>query len=131
MPERLGRVLSPKVKERRQSDAIARQNMSSLPIRNIDLVLGGCVLFLIGFGILMIYSSTRTDVLGNPSYFVLRQIISLVIAVAFMVLLMSFDYRRLKVATPFIYAFVIFMLLVVFLSKEAFGSQRWIALGPI
>jgi len=131
MPERLGRVLSPKVKERKQTDMLARQIMSAMPLRNVDLVLVGCALFLVGFGMLMIYSSTRLDVPGNPTYYVMRQIGSLVIGLILMAVFMLFDYRRLKVATPFIYGLVIFFLILVFLTKEAFGSQRWITLGPL
>ncbi len=131
MPERLGRVLSPKVKERKQTDVLARQIMSHMPVRNVDLVLAGCALFLVGFGMLMIYSSTRMDVPGNPTHYVMRQFVSLVLGLMLMTVFMIFDYRRLKVATPFIYGFVIFLLIVVFLTKEAFGSQRWITLGPL
>ncbi len=131
MPERLGRVLSPKVKERKQTDMLARRIVSAMPVRNVDLVLAGCALFLVGFGMLMIYSSTRMDVPGNPTHYVMRQFVSLVIGLILMTVFMLFDYRRLKVATPFIYGLVIFLLIIVFLTKEAFGSQRWIALGPL
>ncbi len=130
MPERLGRVLSPKVKERKQTDMLARQIMSAMPVRNVDLVLAGCTLFLVGFGMLMIYSSTRLDVPGNPTHYVMRQFVSLVVGLILMTVFMLFDYRRLKVATPFIYGLVIFLLFIVFLTTEAFGSQRWIPLGP-
>ncbi len=119
MPERLGRVLSPKVKERKQTDMLARQFMAAMPVRNLDLVLAGCAFFLVGFGILMIYSATRTDVPGNPTYFVMTQFISLILGIILMALFMVIDYRRLKVATPFIYGTVIFLLVVVFFTKAA------------
>jgi rod shape determining protein RodA len=130
MPERLGRVLAPKVAERKQTDEVARR-LSGLPLRHIDWTLLAITLFLIGFGMLMQYSATRNDSPDNPTYYVLRTSISLLIGLIFMGLLLSFDYRRLKVATPFIYgAFLLFLLIVLFLER-VMGSARWIALGPI
>ena len=130
MPERLGRVLAPKVTERRQTDEVARR-LSGLPVRHIDWTLLAITVFLIAFGLLIQYSATHGDKPGNPTYFVLRQVVSLIIGLIIMVLMLSFDYRRLKVATPFIYGAFLFALLVVFITEAAMGSQRWIQIGPI
>jgi rod shape determining protein RodA len=130
MPERLGRVLAPKVTERRQTDEVARR-LSGLPVRHIDWTLIAVTVFLVSFGLLIQYSATRGDQPGNPTYFVLRQGISLIIGLVIMGLLLSFDYRRLKVATPFIYGGFLLALLVVFLTEAAMGAQRWISIGPI
>ena len=130
MPERLGRVLAPKVTERRQTDEVARR-LSGLPVRHIDWTLLAITVFLIAFGLLIQYSATHGDRPGNPTYFVLRQVISLFIGLIIMGLLLSFDYRRLKVATPFIYGGFLLALLIVFIAEAAMGSQRWISLGPI
>jgi rod shape determining protein RodA len=62
---------------------------------------------------------------------VLRTTISLIIGLIVMGLMLSFDYRRLKVATPFVYGAFFFFLLLVFLFEKVMGSTRWIALGPI
>jgi len=130
MPERLGRVLAPKVTERRQTDEVARR-LSGLPIRHVDWTLLAITMFLIGFGMLIQYSATRGDAPGNPTYYVLRTSISLLLGLLVMGLMLSFDYRRLKVATPFIYvAFLIFLLVVLFFER-VMGSSRWITLGPI
>jgi rod shape determining protein RodA len=130
MPERLGRVLAPKVTERRQTDEVARR-LSDLPVRHIDWTLLAITMFMIGFGMLMQYSATRDDTPGNPTYYVLRTGISLIIGLIFMGLMLSFDYRRLKVATPFIYgAFLLFLMIVMFFER-VMGSARWISLGPI
>jgi rod shape determining protein RodA len=130
MPERLGRVLAPKVTERRQTDEVAKR-LSGLPIRHVDWTLLAITFFLIAFGILMLYSATRGDNPGNPTHFVFRQGISLLIGLILMVLLLSFDYRRLKVSTPFIYAFFLALLAIVFLFGKVSGSSRWMTLGPI
>jgi rod shape determining protein RodA len=130
MPERLGRVLAPKVTERRQTDEVARR-LSGLPIRHIDWTLLAITVFLISFGLLLQYSATRNDTPGNPTYYVLRQSISLLIGLIILVALLSFDYRRLKVATPFVYGAFLFALIIVFLTGRVMGSARWISLGPL
>ncbi|MEW6553550.1 MAG: rod shape-determining protein RodA [Actinomycetota bacterium] len=130
MPERLGRVLAPKVTERRQTDEVARR-LSGLPMRHIDWTLLAITFFLIAFGMLMQYSATRDDTPGNPTYYVLRTSISLLIGLIFMGVMLSFDYRRLKVATPFVYGAFLFFLIVVLFFERVMGSARWISLGPI
>lgn len=130
MPERLGRVLAPKVTERKQTDEVARR-LSGLPVRHIDWTLLAITFFLIGFGMLMQYSATRGDTPGNPTYYVLRTSISLFVGLILMGLLLSFDYRRLKVASPFVYGIFLFFLMVVLFFERVMGSSRWISLGPI
>lgn len=129
MPKRLARIMSPKVSERSQADEVARR-LGSLPLRHLDLTLLSLVFFLVAFGMLMQYSATRGDIPGNPAYYVIRQGFALFLGLILMALFMSLDYRRLKVATSFIYGFFLFFLLVVFLTEATMGSQRWIQLGP-
>lgn len=130
MPKRLGRVLAPKVTERRRSDEVARR-LSGLPIRHVDWSLLAVTLFLVAFGMLIQYSATRGDHPDNPTYYVVRTAVNLLFGLFMMGIILSFDYRRLKVATPFIYGFFLFALLVVFFTEEAMGAQRWITLGPL
>ncbi|NPV59923.1 MAG: rod shape-determining protein RodA [Actinobacteria bacterium] len=130
MPQRLGRVLAPKVTERRQTDEVARR-LSGLPIRHVDWTLLALTLFLVGFGMLIQYSATRDDIPGNPTYYVLRTSINLIIGLVLMGVLMSFDYRRLKVASPFVYGFFLVLLAAVLLTERVMGSSRWISLGFI
>ncbi len=130
MPTRLGRVLAPKVTERRRSDEMARR-LSGLPVRHADWSLLAITFFLIAFGMLVQYSATRADHPQNPTYYVVRTAVNLLLGLMVMGAVLSFDYRRLKVATPFIYGFFLLALLVVFLTEEAMGAQRWITLGPL
>jgi rod shape determining protein RodA len=130
MPERLGRVLAPKVTERRQADEVARR-LGDLPIRHVDWTLIIITMFLIGFGMLTLYSATHGDIDGNPTYYVMRTAIRLLFGLVIMVVLMSFDYRRLKVATPFMYGAFLIFLLLVFVFEKAMGSARWISLGAL
>ncbi len=130
MPERLGRVLAPKISERRQTDEVARR-LSELPVRHVDWTLLAITFFLIGFGMLMQYSATRYDTANSPTYYVMRTAVNLLIGLIVVGLLLSFDYRRLKVATPFVYVAFIILLVLVFLFERVMGSARWISLGPL
>ncbi|MDI6831382.1 MAG: rod shape-determining protein RodA [Actinomycetota bacterium] len=130
MPQRLGRVLAPKVTERRQTDEVARR-LSGLPLRHVDWTLLAVTFFLVGFGMLIQYSATRDDIPGNPTYYVLRTAVNLLIGLVLMGVLMSFDYRRLKVASPFVYGFFLVLLMAVLLTERVMGSSRWISLGFI
>ncbi len=59
MPERLGRVLMPKVSERRQREEVIKK-LGVVPVRHMDMLLPGITLFLVGYGILIIYSATHS-----------------------------------------------------------------------
>jgi len=130
MPTRLGRLHAPAATERRPSDEVARR-LSGLPIRHVDWTLLALTVFLIGFGMLIQYSATRGDNPGNPTYYVMRTAINFLLGLILVAGILSFDYRRLKVASPFIYITFLLALLVVFLTEAAMGSQRWITLGPL
>ncbi len=126
MPERLGRVLMPKVSERRQSEEMAKR-LEALPLRHLDMAIPSATLFIVAYGLLMIYSATR----GQPGSFLLKQSLSLVLGLGLSGALLTFDYRRLKVVTPFVYGFILLSLLAVFLWGEVKGAGRWISIGPI
>ncbi len=126
MPERLGRVLMPKVTERKQREEVARR-LGELPTRHMDLLLPGAALFLVGYGILIIYSASH----GISHSYVWKQVIAVIMGLAFGALMLSFDYRRLKVATPFLYGGVMVLLVLVLFWTEIKGSSGWFTLGPV
>lgn len=128
MPERLGRVLMPKVSERKQREEMIKK-LGVVPVRHMDMLLPGIALFLVGYGILIIYSATHSY--ANPSLFVIKQVVALIIGLILSIGIVCFDYRRIKVASPFIYGFILFSLLIVFFMGEVGGSARWIPLGII
>lgn len=125
MPERLGRVLMPKVSERRQREEVIKK-LGVVPVRHMDMLLPGITLFLVGYGILIIYSATHSY--PNPSLFVIKQVVAFIIGLILSIGIVCFDYRRLKVASPFIYGFIIISLLLVLFMGEVGGSSRWISL---
>jgi rod shape determining protein RodA len=98
-------------------------------VRHVDVLLVGLPIVLSLFGLLMIYSSTRTE---YGTYFVQRQAIAIAIGVVGMFVLMSLDYRRLRDLYPVVYL-ALFPLLVgvLVLGASKRGAQAWFQVGPI
>lgn len=127
MPERLGRVLSPEVTEKRRNFDFGKHIREYLPMKNLDFQLVLITLFLCIVGIAIIYSATM-NIEGESGFFK-KQIANVLIGIVGMALMMTFDYRRIKVYTFLLYGICIFFLIVVFAMPERMGSQRWIPLG--
>lgn len=92
--------------------------------------------FLLVFGLVMLFSSTRyidaKEHPRNPYYTITRQGAFLVISLGVMAVVSRMDYRRLIRAAKFLYpAAVLLGILVLFFGKEVNGQKRWFALGPI
>lgn len=78
-------------------------------------------------GILSIYSSTYQKEGRQWPLFYKRQIFWVILGVAFFLVMSNFNYRRLWDATYFLYAFAIFLLLLVgILGVVRLGAQRWL-----
>jgi rod shape determining protein RodA len=103
--------------------------------RHVDVVLLAAVAAITGLGLLMIYSSTRgrQATAGlDPSYFLHRQALFVVVGVAVMVVMTLVDYQVLRDMAPAIYvASVLALLLVVSpLGTNNRGAQAWFQIGP-
>lgn len=96
----------------------------------------GVTLALCLIGALMVYSAsavTAKEEYGYSTYFLVRQIVWLVLGLAGMFALMRLDYRRLRDPTVvFSVTSVVFAMLiaVLFLDKSR-ATHRWIRLGPV
>jgi rod shape determining protein RodA len=99
-------------------------------LRRLDWVMFGALAGLVGFGLWAIDGITRTDVPGDPDYYVVRQAIFAVIgalAMAAVVLVDPEYYRRYR---KVIFAVSLFLLLAVMaLGADVRGSTRWIDVG--
>jgi rod shape determining protein RodA len=99
-------------------------------LRRLDWVMFGALACLVGFGLWAIDGITRTDVPGDPDYYVVRQAIFAVIgalAMAAVVLVDPEYYRRYR---KVIFAVSLFLLLAVMaLGADVRGSTRWIDVG--
>jgi len=98
--------------------AVVRRNNKS------DRILFGTMLALSGFGLLMIYSATRST--GSVS--MERQMIFVAAGLIIYLIVSNIDYREYKNLIPWISIVTLLGLLVVFLFEEANGAQRWIDL---
>lgn len=101
-------------------------------------------LFFVGFGLIMIYSTSSFNAereFGNPAHYLTRQGMFALIGIAIMLFVSStFDYRRLIKPLPIIkikpvtlfYTICIFLQIYVILFTDPIkGSKRWINLGPV
>jgi cell division protein FtsW len=102
----------------------------------VDTVLAATVVALIGFGVVMVYSSSSFEAtvrFGDAQYFLKRQAVFAVMSVLAMWLLSRFDYRLLRPLTyPML--FVVFGLLLATVTgfgHRAGNAYRWLNLGPI
>jgi len=87
-------------------------------------------LVIVCLGILSIYSSTYQKEGELWKLIYKRQIFWIILGLIFFVLLSNFNYRRFWDLTYFLYAVLVFLLLLVFiLGIVRLGAQRWIRFG--
>ncbi len=100
-------------------------------------------LFIVGFGLIMIYSTSSYNAeihFNDPTYFLRKQAFSVALGIVAMIFLSNVDYHRLLKPLPVIrfkpvtllYIFCIFLqIIVLFVGKEINGAKRWIYLPVI
>ena len=103
--------------------------------RQLDLVLVAAVLGICGLSLLMIYSSTRQKQLGaglDPSHFVKRQALYLILGLVALVLMTVVDYRVLRDVAPAVClgAVVVLAMVLTPLGSTSRGAQAWFQVGP-
>lgn len=94
------------------------------------------LIFIVGFGLTMIYSTSSYTAqinYGNPEYYFKRQLIFDLLGFACMFFIARFvDYHILKKAAPWIFVISLLMVLAVIpFGRESHGAKRWIYIGPI
>lgn len=93
------------------------------------------VLFLIGFGLIMVYSTsayTATLEGKGPAYYLKRQALFAVVGIILMYITSRLDYHFLKKLTGIFFILVaILNIAVYFAGQSAGGSTRWLYIGPI
>lgn len=105
----------------------------SLPSR----ILFVAVYLLVSVGIVMTYSASSVyaeQVYGNSMYFLIRQLIFVIIGTFFMILTAMSPISFWKKHSREVILFAILMMMMVFLpgiGREAGGARRWINLGPV
>ncbi len=100
-------------------------------------------LFLVCFGLVMIYSTSSYNAsrdIGNPAYYLEKQAASALLGIVVMLIVSKIDYRIYINKFPVIKIRPVFLLYllcialqicVLIFGKEINGSKRWIDLGPL
>lgn len=93
------------------------------------------VLFLVGFGLIMVYSTSSytatLDGLG-PAYYLKRQAFFAAVGIVAMLFVSKVDYHFLKSITgPMLILVALMNIAVYFAGRSAGGSTRWLQIGPI
>jgi len=97
-----------------------------------DYILLTLVLALVGFGIVMVYSTTAIiagDRFQNPYYFLIRQAVYAGVGLLLMVFMVYFPYGRLKRWAYPVFGLCILLLIAVLIpgiGHRAGGSMRWL-----
>ena len=126
-------------KQTKQNNVI---NMSNFDLRettselggyidsNIDINLLFIVLFLVGFGLLMVYSASSYVALrdfGNSSYFFRKQIIADVLGIACMIVTLFIPLKKIeRFKYPMLGMAYAVIFLVLPFGIESHGARRWI-----
>ena len=122
-------------KEVKIAEPIVRLLKSS-PDGPVDSIMAAVAIALIGFGVVMVYSSSAVEATTkyhDAQFFLKRQGIYAVLALFAMWLTSRVDYRKLKSLTYPILVVVVGMLVatVAGFGHRAGNANRWISVGPI
>jgi rod shape determining protein RodA len=112
----------------------AARRTPSAPWRHVDIGLALAAVGVACFGLLMIYSATRTRLVHegiDPGYYLKRQAVFVVLGIGVMVVAAAIDYRRLRDFAPIFYGGSVLALLLILtpLGKKSKGAQAWFQLG--
>ncbi len=109
-------------------------------VRRVDFILLFTVLALAAVGLVIVYSATKNYYPHEPTYFLKRQILYVILGLIVMLITSSVDYKKLEYLAYPLYGLSVLMLLAVFAfhsqistaySGPSASAQRWIPLGPI
>jgi cell division protein FtsW len=122
--------------EARKQARITEALWRSSPAGPVDAVLAALVIALIGFGVVMVYSSSAIEATvrhQDAQHFLKRQAVYAMLALGVMWAASRFDYRRLKPLTyPFLLTVTAMLVATVAgLGRRAGNADRWLALGPV
>jgi cell division protein FtsW len=103
----------------------------------IDFVLVAAVLLLVGFGLVMVYSTTgiiSQEKLGDSLFYAKRQCFSAVLGTCLMLLCFRIPTGLLRRASPYLFMASLFLLLLPLvpgIADRAGGASRWVKLGSV
>ncbi len=113
--------------------ATARSTRPALRTPGLDWVLTLAVLGLVTLGSLLVWSATshREDLTGgDPTAYLKKQIVNVLIGVVLMVVVLATDHRWLRIVAPLVYlASLAGLALVLTMGSTINGSRSWLQLG--
>ena len=105
-------------------------------IKYFDYSLLFIIIFLLGFGLVMIYSTSSYSAqikFNDSEYFFKKQLFAEVLGIAGMYVAYKIDYHFWVKHAMFFYILAMVMIVLVMtpLGYSAYGARRWISIGPI
>ncbi|HEY8424809.1 MAG TPA: rod shape-determining protein RodA [Limnochordales bacterium] len=106
------------------------------PIRRLvasgDWLLAGLAVALSLLGLVIVYSATRSWVVGDPAYYVRRQAVSLAIGLVGLMGGILYGYRQVLRMAYGLYGLSVLLLVAVLLvGRRVAGTQGWLVFGPL
>ncbi len=99
-------------------------------VRNMDPILIASTAALVAFGLLMVYSTTRS--MPHPFTYTRSQLLHLSLGVVVGIVLVAVDYRSLASGWRWLYVVnLVLLAAVLVVGRSSLGAQRWIPLGPL
>ncbi|NLL31544.1 MAG: stage V sporulation protein E [Clostridiales bacterium] len=111
-----------------------RNEKTRIKMGEIDYGIFYSVILLLAIGVVMIYSASSYYAMfkeGDSMVYLKKQILWSVTGLISMVLMMGYDYHKLKKITPHLLIIAIPLLIAVFFFPAVNGAKRWIQLGPL
>ena len=105
-------------------------------IKYFDYTLLFIIIFLVGFGLVMLYSTSsynaRLNFNGDSAYYLKRQLTASLLGFAAMLVVSRIDYHIWLRLSVLLYAGAFGLcFLVIFIGANINGSTRWLRLGPL
>jgi rod shape determining protein RodA len=98
--------------------------------RNFDYLMLLTVFTIMLISLVVISSTTRFNLSGDPLYYVKKQALWFTLSLVILFIVTTIDYTQFYRISPFIYgANIALLVAVMFIGKEGGGAQRWIDLG--
>ena len=117
--------------ERRNASRRGRSNSENF----MDYCLLFIVLFLLAFGLLMVYSTSSYDAnldVGDSAYYLKKQIFATIVGLVAMIFVANIPYHFWERFAVIGYLVsVVLILLIIPFGHEANGAKRWLYIGPI
>lgn len=99
-------------------------------LRHVDYLLLAAVGCLIAYGLWVLAAVTRSDIAGDPGYYVFRQQVYVAVGVIGLAAMAAVNPEIFRRYGRYLYGLAIVLLLIVFpLAESVRGSQRWITFG--